>query len=193
LAESTLDKARETQMRNIESKTGKSLAELRSIVASTGLTRHGEIRDRLKADFGLGHGDANALTHFALASDGQSAAEASAASPEDVLSGIYAGPKAALRPIHDAFIAAIAPFGSYEVAPKKGYVSLRRKKQFAMIGPAGKDKVELGLNMKDVPATDRLVAQPPGGMCQYKVRLTGPNEVDAELVAWAKRAFDSAG
>ena len=45
----------------------------------------------------------------------------------------------------------------------------------------------------DVPGTDRLLAQPPGGMCQYKVRLTSPDEVDDELVAWARRAYDSAG
>jgi hypothetical protein len=30
-------------------------------------------------------------------------------------------------------------------------------------------------------------------MCQYKVRLTDPKEVDAELIGWIRRAFDSAG
>ena len=50
-----------------------------------------------------------------------------------------------------------------------------------MIGPATNTRVEVGLNMKDVPPTGRLVAMPPGGMCQYKVRLTDAGEVDAEL------------
>ena len=36
--------------------------------------------------------------------------------------------------------------------------------------------------MKDVPGTARLEAQKPGGMCQYKVKLTAPGEVDGELV-----------
>ncbi|MGD9740178.1 MAG: DUF5655 domain-containing protein [Parvibaculaceae bacterium] len=193
MADSIADKGRETQLRNIEAKTGKSLAELRAMIVSSGLRKHGEIRDMLKEALGLGHGDANSLTHFALASDGESAARASGATAADVLAEIYSGPKAALRPIHDRFVAAIRGFGPYETAPKKGYVSLRRRKQFAMIGPASKGQVELGLNMKGVPGTDRLVAQPPGGMCQYKVRLSAPDDVDAEILAWTRRAFDAAG
>ena len=110
-----------------------------------------------------------------------------------VLEDIYAGPKAALRPIHDAFMRGIEPFGPFEVAPKKGYVSLRRKKQFAMIGPATNSRVEIGLNMKGVSGGERLLAQPPGGMCQYKVKLTQAGEVDAELLAWVRQAFDAAG
>jgi len=87
----------------------------------------------------------------------------------------------------------IGKFGEFEVAPKKSYVSLRRKKQFAMIGPATATRVDVGLNMKGVPATDRLLAEKPGGMCQYKVKLTDPKEVDAELVGWIRQAYDSAG
>jgi len=190
---STLDKARETQLRNIETKTGKSFEELRTLIKGSGLTKHSEIRDMLKTQLGLGHGDANALVHYALATDGQSAAAAAGLSSDDVVDEIYTGNKAHLRPIHDKFMAAIEGFGEFEIAPKKGYVSLRRKKQFAMIGPATKDRVEVGLNLKGVPGTDRLLEQPPGGMCQYKVKVTGADEVDAELLGWVKQAYDSAG
>jgi hypothetical protein len=193
MAESITDKARETQFRNIETKTGMKMQELRGLIADTGLARHGEIRDMLKERFGLGHGDANAAVHFALASDGESAAKAGGASAGDVLDQIYAGPKATLRPIHDRLMAAIEAFGAFEIAPKKGYVSLRRKKQFAMIGPASKGQVEVGLNLKDIAATERLVAQPPGGMCQYKVRLSSPSAVDPELVGWLKQAYAASG
>ena len=62
-----------------------------------------------------------------------------------------------------------------------------------MIGPATKTQVEVGLNMKDVAATGRLVALPAGGMCQYKVRLATADEVDRELVGWLRRAYDGAG
>ncbi len=79
------------------------------------------------------------------------------------------------------------------LAPKKAYLSLRRKKQFAIVGPATKTQVEIGLNAKELEAGDRLVAQKPGGMCQYKVRLAAPSEVDAELMAWIRAAYESAG
>ena len=80
-------------------------------------------------------------------------------------------------------MAEIGKFGEFEIAPKKGYVSLRRKKQFAMIGPGTKTRVDVGINMKGVKGTDRLVELPPGGMCQYKVAVTEAREIDKELVA----------
>ena len=187
-----MDKALQTQLANIEKRTGKSLDALTKIVKKSGLSKHGEIRDMLKRDLGMGHGDANTLVHHVLQSDGASAAAAAGKDADAVLDGIYSGPKAALRPIHDCLMSAIATFGSFEIAPKKGYVSLRGRKQFAMIGPATRSEVEVGLNLKDAGAAARLTAVPPGGMCQYKVRLSDPAEVDAELVAWLRRAYDAA-
>ncbi len=190
---STLDQARETQLKNIQAKTGKTLDQLRVHVQKSGLSKHGEIRTMLQKDFGLGYGDANSLVHFALQSDGQSAAEAKGASTGDVLDEIYTGPKAALRPIHEKVLAAAQKLGDFEIAPKKGYVSLRRKKQFAMVGPGTKGRLEVGLNLKGLDASERLLAQPPGGMCQYKVFLTDAKEVDKELTGWLKQAYAEAG
>jgi hypothetical protein len=188
-----MDKALATQLANIEKRTGKSLDALAAIVRTSGFTKHGEIRDMLKRDLGMGHGDANTLVHYALKSDGASAAQVAGKTSADVLDEIYSGAKSSLRPIHDRLMQAIARFGEFEIVPKKGYVSLRRKKQFAMIGPGTNTRVDVGLNMKDVPATGRLVAEKPGGMCQYKVKLTDPKEVDTELVSWIRRAYDAAG
>jgi hypothetical protein len=189
---SDLDKAIATQLANIEKRSGKSLDELAAIIRASGLAKHGEIRDMLKRDLGLGHGDANTLTHHVLKSDGQSAA-AAGLSVDDVVAGLYTGPKASLRPIHDKLMAEINKFGAFEIAPKKTYVSLRRKKQFAMIGPATKTQVEVGLNVKGLAPAERLVEQPPNSMCNYKVRLNAVAEVDATLIGWIKRAFESAG
>jgi hypothetical protein len=190
---SVVDKAIETQIKNIQTKTGKTLGQLGEILRTSGFTKHGELRDFAKRELGLGHGDANTLVHTVLKSDGASAAAASGASADDVLAEIYSGPKAELRPIHDAFMAAIGTFGAFEIAPKKGYVSLRRKKQFAMIGPGAKTRVDIGINMKGVRGTGRLVELPPGGMCQYKVAVIGANEIDQELLGWIRQAFDAAG
>jgi hypothetical protein len=190
---SVVDKAIETQLKNIQAKTGKTLDQLGEILRKSGFTKHGELRDFAKRELGLGHGDANTLVHACLRADGAGAAAATGVSTGDVLAEIFSGPKAALRPIHDAFMAAIGTFGEFEVAPKKGYVSLRRKKQFAMIGPGTKSRVDIGINMKGVKATSRLVELPPGGMCQYKVTVTNAKEIDTQLIGWVKQAFDAAG
>ncbi len=190
---SSLDQARETQLKNIQTKTGKSLAEVRKLVAKSGLTKHGEIRQLLIDKLALGYGDANTLVHFALASDGQSAAEAGSLSADAVLAGIYTGAKAPLQPLHEKVMLALKKFGPFESVPKKGYLSLRRKKQFAMVGPGTKGRLEIGLNAKALRTSPRLVSMPAGGMCQYKVFVTSAKEVDQELLGWLREAYDAAG
>ena len=145
---SSLDQARDTQLKNIEAKTGRELGQLRTLLAGSGLAKHGELRDAAKSGLGLGHGDANTLVTLHLRATGDGTAPAATA--DAAVEEIYAGPKAALRPIHDRVMEAIAKLGPFEIAPKKAYLSLRRKKQFAMVGPATKTQVEIGLNAKDL-------------------------------------------
>jgi len=190
---SSVDKAVETQLKNIQTKSGKTLDQLYALIRKSGLAKHGEIRDMLKKDLGMGHGDANTVVHFYMKSAEPPSAQATGVGSGDALDGIYSGGKAHLRPIHDKLMEAINKFGEFEIAPKKAYISLRRKKQFAMIGPATQTRFEVGLNMKGDKATARLLALPPGGMCQYKVNLTDAKEVDKELIGWIKQAYDSAG
>ena len=188
---SSLDKAFQTQIDNIQKKTGKSLDELSTIVKKSGLTKHGEIRDMLKEKLGLGHGDANSLVHAVLQSDGQRAAEGKSA--DAVLDEIYTGAKAGQRPIHEVLMQHINKFGEFETVPKKGYVSLRRKKQFAMLGPKTNTRFEVGINARELQKNARLLEQPKGSMCNYIVNVTDAKEVDTELITWIKSAYEGAG
>jgi hypothetical protein len=189
----TLDQALAAQLENMQTRSGKSLDELAAIVRASGRTRHGEIRDFLKTELGMGYGDANTFAHYYLKPEGERPGDAPAAAPGEALDAIYTGAKAGLRPLHDVVMSAIAALGPFEVAPKKGYVSLRRKKQFATVGPASKGRVEVGLNAHGLAAGPRLTELPAGGMCQYRVHLTGADEVDAELVGWIREAYAGAG
>jgi len=188
---SSVDKAVQTQLDNIQKKTGQSLDQLAEVAKRTGLTKHGEIRSMFQREYGLGYGDANTLAHVIFKSDGTRAAEGK--STKDVLDEIYTGPRSALRPIHEKLMKEIVKFGEFEIAPKKGYVSLRRKKQFAMIGPATNTRVDVGLNARDLPKNARLLEQPKGSMCNYIVKVSDAGEVDKELFAWLKSAFEGAG
>jgi len=174
------------QLRNIEVKTGKTMAQLCTLIADSGLTKVGEQRAMLMEKLRLGYGDANTLALRAKQ------ASLPATPDADPLDSIYSGPKAPLRKLHERLHSAISKLGALETAPKKGYVSLRRKKQFAMLGPATKDQIELGLNVKGLPAAARLKALAPGGMCQYTVRLSKLSEIDAELMGWVRSAYDAA-
>lgn len=186
-----------TQLKNIQARTGKTIAELHAAVAASGAAKHGEKRSWLIEHFKLGYGDANAVALFIgkpLPDLGGAAASATApASTGDPLDAIYTGAKAALRPLHEAVMSQVRALGAFEEAPKKSYISLRRKKQFAMVGPATKDSVEIGLNAEDLPAHARLKVQPAGSMCNATTRITSATDVDAQLTGWLRQAYDAAG
>jgi len=113
----------------------------------------------------------------------------------DLVADQYAGTKAGLKPIYAAVLAAVSEFGpDVEIAPKKSYVSLRRKKQFAIVQPSTKTRVDLGLNLKNVGPTERLQGGVVfSGMCSHKVAITSPAEIDDEVVSWLNQAYDQAG
>lgn len=188
-----------TQLKNIQVKTGQSLSNLHQALAKTGLVKVGEQRSWLMDTYKLGYGDANAVALFVgkipaeLADAPLSSAGPIAATEPDALGSLYTGPKAHLKPLHEAVMQQIRSFGPFEVAPKKTYVSLRRKKQFAMLGPATKDAIEIGLNAKNLPDDARLKMLAPGGMCQATTRISKLDEIDADLMGWLRQAFDAAG
>ena len=187
---STGDSALDTQLGNIEKKTGRSLDELTRAINESGLTKHGEMRTMAMEEFGLGYGDANSLVHYA-----RKAAERvegkGEPSVEESVASIYSGKKAELLPIHEKFMSRIGRLSSVEIAPKKAYLSLRRKKQFATVGPGSRGRVEIGLNPVDPEPSPRLEEMPSGSMCKYRVYLSEPSEVDDELFTWISSAHEN--
>ncbi|MEO0466335.1 MAG: DUF4287 domain-containing protein [Pseudomonadota bacterium] len=181
-----VDKALETQLANIEAKTGTSLPELYSLVLGQGFEKHGQMLAWAKSELGLGHGDANALVHMARRSV-ETAPEA------DPIDAIYTGKKAHFRSIHDALMARFQAFGDFDVAPKKSNVSLRRRKQFALIGPKTQSRFEIGINLKGEAEHPLLKAEKPGGMCQFTISLTSEDEIDDAMIAIVRRAYEAAG
>lgn len=99
-----------------------------------------------------------------------------------------------MRPVYDALIKRITAFGDdVELAPKKAYVSLRRNKQFALIQPSTKDRVDVGINLKGTEPGERLEASGSfNAMVSHRVRLGSPKDVDKELIDWLRQAYDAA-
>ena len=176
-----------SMIKNIEAKTGNTLEHWKSIAAQSGLEKHGQIVKMLKADHGMTHGFANLVAHKYLKSDSGSA------SPDTDLVAIqYSKGKEALKPIYDEIVNRIGSFGpDLELAPKKAYVSLRRKKQFGIIQPSTKTRVDVGINLKGEDAGERLEASGSWNtMVSHRVRLSDVSDVDDQLISWLKAAFD---
>lgn len=182
-------KAMATMIANIEKQTGKTLKQLTAALAKSGLSKHAEQRSFLMEQFGLGYGQANTIAHLAKGAPGASAPSAGG----DPLDAIYTGKKADLRPIHDAVLAILGKLGDFETAPKKDYISYRRKKQFLMVGPKTNTAVELGFGGKSLKAHARLKAMPAGSMCPFTTRVASAAEVDALVKGWIQQSFDEAG
>ncbi len=178
-----------TMVASLREKTGKTLEQWVALVGTSGKVKHGEIVAWLKSEHGVTHGYANLIAHSALESDAGSVA----AGGTDLVEAQYAGAKAGLRPIYDRLIARIEAFGpDVDVSPKKAYVSVRRSKQFAILQPSTASRLDVGLNLKGVPAQGRL--EPSGSfnaMVSHRVRVEREGDVDTELVAWLKQAYDA--
>lgn len=185
---SDVDKATETMIKNLQEKTGKSLADWIKIARATMIAKHKELVDLLKSKHGLGHGYANLVALKSLATK-----EQAEATGDDLVAAQYSGAKAELKPIYDALIAAIGKFGKdVEVAPKKAYVSVRRKKQFCIIQPSTATRLDVGINLKGVTANERLEASGAfNSMVSHRVRVSKKSEVDQELIGWLKQAYEA--
>lgn len=183
-----MDKTTEEFLYKITQMTGKTLQEIELLYKNSNLAKHSEIRALFMSELHLSYGFANTLTHVVAKTDGASLAEGREMSA--LLDDIYSGKKEQLRPLHDLIMSKIENFGDFETLPKKGYFSLKRKRQFAMIGPKTNTRIEIGINLKEQSGTARLVEQPKGSMCKFTVKIESIDEVDHELVSWLHSAFE---
>lgn len=177
-----MDKALKTMIDNMPEKTGKSLDEWKKILKGKSFTKHSEAVKYLKTEHGVSHGFANTIVTLSKEEN---------LSTEDLVTNQYKG-KEGLIPIYEQLISYLKTLGSdLTITPKKGSVSIIRKRQFLLIKPATKSRIDLGFKLKDKPVEDRLESSGPfGTMCTHRVRLTSTEEIDAELKGWIKEAYD---
>jgi predicted transport protein len=95
----------------------------------------------------------------------------------------YTGAKAALRPIYDALAAAITDLGDdVTVEGRSTYIPFVRRRQFAAIAPATRDRVDLGLRFTDPPPAGRAQPTTSPGQATHKVSLGSVPEIDDEVL-----------
>lgn len=174
---------------SLRAKTGKGLDEWVAAARGAGIAGHMALVDHLKAEHGLGHGYANMIVHAANGSSSLSQDD------DALVAAAFDGARAVWRPLYDRLVTLVRGFGDdVELAPKKGYVSLRRKKQFALLQPSTKDRFDIGLALKGEAPAGRLEAAGSwNAMVSHRVRIGADAEADDDVAGWLRIAYDRAG
>ena len=174
---------------NIKAKTGKTPDDFAKLAAKKGLTKHGEVVAWLKEDFELGHGHANAIAAVLLKPDFKPGAS------EDALDELFSGTKAHWRKAADKLIEQVSKFGSdVEASANETYVNLLRgKKKFGLIQPSSGARLDIGIKLKGTDPEGRFEAAGSwNAMVTHRVKIGDVKEINAEVVAWLKRAYSAA-
>ncbi|MEM6685459.1 MAG: DUF4287 domain-containing protein [Bacteroidota bacterium] len=180
-----MDEMLKKMISNMPEKTGKSLEEWLQLLKTKTFAKHSEAVNFLKKEHGVTHGFANTIVHLSKEDKTQTV---------DLVAAQYEK-KANLKPIYNTLKTYIETLGNdVEFAPKKAYVSVRRKKQFAIIQPSTKTRLDLGLNLKGKEATDILENSGSfSAMCSHRIRLTNVEEITEDIKTWIKEAYEAAG
>ena len=187
------NKAFQSYIDNIKAKTGKTPADFRTLAQKAGLvrldTKAGEVIAWLKSEFGLGHGHSMALVGLILRKDEPEV------SKDDEIGAHFKGNKIAWRKPYDELKAKVSKFGpDIEVGAGKTYISLvRGVKKFGIVQVSG-ERLDIGIKLKGVAPTERFEAAGSwNAMVTHRVRISDAKQVDKDVLAWLKQAYDAAG
>jgi hypothetical protein len=176
----------------IKAKTGKTPADFLALAQEKGLlqkgVKTGQIIAWLHDDFDLGRGHAMALVQtFQTATQ-------PAQTKDERVDRLFSGDRARWRAPYDDLVAQVSAFGpGVSQAPTDTYISLlRRGKKFAIVQITAA-RLDVGIKLKGVESIGRLEpAGPWNAMVTQRVRITDPDQLDAQLLSWLKQAFDNA-
>jgi hypothetical protein len=182
---------------NLPEKTGRSIAEWVKLVNSTGPAGEKERCEWLKKQHQLGGTTANVIAAVAEDREAQFlSAKAYLQAAPGYVEEMYAGPKAALRPLHNALVQLGTSLGQdVTVCPCQTIVPLYRNHVFAQVKPATRTRVDLGLALKG--ATAKLPARliDTGGLAKkdritHRFPLSALEDIDDEVKHWLRIAYD---
>jgi hypothetical protein len=179
----------ETIIRNLPRRTGRTVDQWGKEVKAKGPK---PTRDRiqwLRTEHGLGGPTASVIV---AASEGRDLA-ATYEDGDKLVEAIYSGAKSVLKPTHEAALKAARALGKdVTISARKTYVTLSRKRQFAVIQPTTKTRVDIGFVLGTVKVTGRLKKTNTvgGGRMTHSIACSKPSDVNAEVKKWLKAAYE---
>jgi hypothetical protein len=178
----------------LKAKTGRTLEEWTRLVKKEGPADEKQRREWLKSKHGLG-------TNYAAWIAGHSVGKGEDGNPEKYLVSadqyvekMFSGPKAGMLPIYDALLKLGRSLGKdVKVCPCQTMVPLFRNHVFAQIRPAARNRIDLGLALKDTKTPRRLFDT--GGFAKkdritHRIEISSIKDIDDEVRRWLKKAYE---
>ena len=174
-------------------KTGRSLDEWVALIRKEGPKEEPARKAWLKTAHGLG---TNYAGWLAAAADGKGEtgdAGAYLETAEQYVEEMYAGARAALRPLYEALLTRGLSIGvDVKACPCKTIVPLYRTHVFAQIKPTTRTRIDLGLALRDTRTPARLIDTggfKKGDRITHRIEIGALSDIDAEVTRWLKRAY----
>jgi hypothetical protein len=167
----------------LRSRTGQDVTAWNRRVAEAGLPDEQALRAWLEGQGVTGYGQA------LLVWERFGYPDFLTAGAEELIAAQYAD-RPQLRPVLDAVLAALPAVGPATVQARKTIVSLvTPRRTFAVIQATTKTRVDLGLRLGHERPGGRLLAARDLGAATVRIALTRPEDVDAAVLGWLRRAY----
>jgi hypothetical protein len=182
----------------LSAKTGRSLPQWMAFIKKEGPAGEEGRAAWLKKEHGLG---TNYAGWLAARSVGKSKEdedpEAYLRNCPGMIDAMYAGKKAALRPLHYKLVKLGLSIGKEaKVCPCSTIVPLFRNHVFAQIKPSTNTRIDLGLALGDTKTPKRLIDT--GGFAKkdritHRIPISTVEDIDSEVEEWLKVAYERDG
>ena len=182
---------------SLPAKTGRSLQQWIDLTRKQGGKTEDQRRDWLKRQHQFGTNAAWTIAQRASdrGGDEDDDPESYLRSAHGYVEAMFAGKKAALRPIFDALMAEAHALGrDVRACPCTTMVPLYRNHVFAQIKPTTNTRIDLGLCLRGVKPTKRLLStggEAKGDRITHRIAISAVEEIDDELRKCLKRAHEA--
>lgn len=180
-------------------KTGRSLAQWLTLVKKEGPATEAERRDWLKKVHGHGTNAAWWIAEQSVGKSNDSDPEVYLREAAKYVEDMYAGGKAALRPIHDRLMALARSLGSdIRICPCKTIVPIYREHVIAQIKPSTKTRIDFGLALKGSKRKPGKRLIDTGGLekkdrITHRIPIESIEDIDDEVESWLRIAYELDG
>jgi hypothetical protein len=181
---------------NLKTKTGRSIDEWIALVKKAGPKNEVDRRTWLKDTHHLGTNYAWWIAERAEGKGGdEDNPEAYLRQAPKYVEGMFAGKRAALRPIYEKLLQlGLAAGPAAKACPCKTIVPLYREHVFAEIKPATNTRIDLGLALgadaPKLPPRIEAVKNAKGNRITHRIAIESIDQVDAFVERWLKKAYE---